>query len=161
MTDRLRIGIWLGLGFGLLLGLVAGVAGASYWGAKSSPRTTPATLQQGDAKYAEHFARARANALQLRRYAKDMLLKINSPEKVSEYRKKWDEQRSLQEAVLDDLEKYAARKGDTELLKTMRKELADSDAAFTKFLGLIQDGKIKTPQDVNKAIETLERSKQS
>lgn len=161
MRDRLRIGIWLGLGFGLLLGVVAGVAGASYWGANSSPRTTPGTLQRGDAKYAERFAQAQANALQLRRYTKDMPLKINSPEKVAEYRKKWDQQRTLQEAVLDDLEKYATRKGDTELLKTMRKELADSDAAFTKFLGLIQDGKIKTPQDVKKAIETWGRSQES
>jgi methyl-accepting chemotaxis protein len=151
MLENLKIGTRLGLGFGLLLAVVVGVAGAGYWGMSNIARTTLDILQ-GDAKLAEHSARARANTLGLRRFEKDVFLNIDSPEKVAEYRTKWEEQHAHQEARLNDLEKYATRKEDKDLIKAMRKEHDAYDAGFKKVLGLIQAGTIKTPQDANKAI---------
>ena len=72
---NLRIGIRLGLGFGLLLLIMIIVGFTGYWGVDKS---TSATIHmiKGDASISEHAARARANVVGMRRYEKDLFLNI-------------------------------------------------------------------------------------
>ena len=151
MLRNLTLATRLLLSFGLLLVLLVAIGGSGYSGTKGVSPQTPEILQE-DAKLAEHSTRALVNTLQLRRYAKDMFLNVDSPGKVAKYRKQWDEQDTYLTARLDDLDKYSTRQGDKELVRGMRKELAAYEAGSTRVFGLIQDGSIKTAQDANKAM---------
>jgi hypothetical protein len=151
MEKNLKIGMLLGMGLGLLLGLVVGVGASSYRGANGNSYPTSATLQE-ETKLADQTARIHSDIQALRRQAKNLLMRTDSPEKIAESRKKWDEQLAFQMARLDELERYATRTQDKELVRVMRTELASYDAGFTKALGLIQDGKIKIASNAKRAI---------
>jgi hypothetical protein len=151
MEKNLKIGMLLGLGLGLLLGLVVGAGASSYRGENGNLHATSATLQ-GEAKLVEQAARVQSDIQVLRRQAKSLLLRTDSLEKIAESRKKWDEQLAFQVARLNEMEKYATRTQDKELVRVMRTELATYDAGFTKVLGLIQDGKIQTASNAKRSI---------
>ncbi|MBI3397819.1 MAG: methyl-accepting chemotaxis protein, partial [Deltaproteobacteria bacterium] len=151
MLKNMKIGIRLGLGFGLILLLLVVVGISGYWGINSVSGTIKTALQT-DGNIAEHSARARANVLGLRRFEKDLYLNIGSPEKETEYQKKWNEQYEHLTARISGLEKVAVLQQDKDLIKTMKDELANYKVGFDKVLNLIQAGKIKTPQEANTAI---------
>ena len=151
MEKNLKIGMLLGLGLGLLLGVVVGVGASGFRVANGIAYTTPA-IQQEETKLAEQAARVRSDIQALRRHAKNLILQTDSPERIAESQRKWDQQLASQVARLDELEKSATRTQDKELVKVMRTELAAYDAGFTKALGLVQDGKIKTARDAKRAI---------
>lgn len=163
MEENLKRGIRLGLGFGivpgLLFGAMVGVAGSGYWAGRGVAESTSEALR-GDARLTEHAARAQADMLALRRFAKNVLLNTNSPAKAAESQEKWNELRALQAARLDDIEKNATRQEDKDLVKAMRKELEDSDAAFKNIVGMIQDGKIATPQAANNVFNARMQNRQ-
>ena len=151
MFKNLRVGARLMLGFGAIMLLMMAVAGGGYWGLHSVAEQT-AKMLRGDAKLAEHSARARADALDLRRFEKDMLLSIDSPKQVEEYVKRWNDQRERFETRLADFEKYATRREDKEAVVDLRKDLVTYAVGFNKVVIQIQDGTIKTSQEGNKAM---------
>ncbi len=151
MFKNMKIGMRLGMGFGFVMLILIGIGLSGYWGVKSVSDTTLEMLK-GDATVAEHAARARANVLGLRRFEKDLFLNIGSKEKEIEYTKKWQEQQEHLTARVKDLEKAATLEKDKEMIRSMKAELANYDSGFQKVMGLIQAGKIKTPQEANGAI---------
>jgi methyl-accepting chemotaxis protein len=151
MLQNMTIGKRLGLGFGLLLGLVAAVAGFGYRGTNIASRLAMQVLRV-ESPLVEHSQRARANTLGLRRFEKDIYLNISAPEVVAQYLTKWKDQRDrLLErlAVLDSLETQDSGKA---AITSMRADLAAYERGFDKVYGLIEQGKIKTPADANAAI---------
>ncbi len=163
MEENLKFGIRLGLGFGivpgLLFGVMVGVAASGYWAGRGVAESTPEALR-GDARLTEHAARAQADMLALRRFEKNALLNSNSPAKAAESQEKWNELRALQAARLEDLEKNATRQEDKDFVRVMRKELEDSDAGFKRIVGMIQDGKITTPQAANNVLNARMQNRQ-
>ena len=106
MLKNMTIGKRLALGFGLLLALVALVAGSGYRSTRLAAGLAMDVLKV-ESPLVEHSQRTRANTLGLRRFEKDVFLNIGTPEKVAEYVTKWKDQRDrLLEriAVLDSLE---------------------------------------------------------
>ena len=67
---NLKIGKRLTLAFGLVLGLMALVAAAGYWGLTSTGALA-SRIVTVDSPLVEHSQRARANTLGLRRYRQD------------------------------------------------------------------------------------------
>jgi len=151
MLKNMKIGMRLGMGFGvvLLLLLVMGIAG--YWGISSISGTTIHMLD-GDAAIAEHSARLRANVLGMRRSEKDIFLDIGTSEKVKEYEKAWHEQNKKAEDRLADLEKVVASPKDKDSVKSMKGNLVKYDEGFPKVIAMIHEGRIKTPFEGNAAI---------
>ncbi len=151
MLKNMKIGMRLGLGFGVVVLVLIGIAFSGYWGVSSTSNATVAMLH-GDSAVAEHAARARANVLGLRRYEKDLFLNIGSTEKETEYFNKWKEQHEHLTARIKDAEKAATIQQDKDTLQSMKNELSAYDSGFNKVHGMIQAGKIKTPQEANAAI---------
>jgi methyl-accepting chemotaxis protein len=151
MLQNLSIGKRLGLAFGLLLTLVAVVAGFGYQASRTASQLAMQVLRV-ESPLVEHSQRARANTLGLRRFEKDIYLNIATPEKVAEYLAKWKDQRDrLLErlAVLDSLETADSGKA---AIRSMRADLATYEQGFERVLAGIQQGRIKTPADANAAI---------
>jgi methyl-accepting chemotaxis protein len=149
--SKMKIKAKIGLGFGILLLLSGAIGVAGYWGANSIIRNFHHMLET-DAAIADHSARAQANVLGLRRYEKDIFLNIGAKEKEEEYLKKWKEQYEHLLAEINDLEKAAISQQDKDIVKTFRAELAAYNSGFNKVYEMIREGKIKSPQEGNKAI---------
>ena len=106
MLQNMSIGKRLGLGFGLLLALVALVAGSGYRATRLASRLAMQVLTV-ESPLVEHSQRAKGNTLGMRRFEKDVFLNIATPAKVAEYLTKWRDQhdRLMGElATLDSLE---------------------------------------------------------
>lgn len=154
--SRLTIGKRLGLGFGtvLLLSVAMGLTG--YYSAhRISEDSIEAfrVLLRTDAAILEHSSRARSNVLGLRRFEKDVFLNIESKEAMAKYLDQWKNEREHLLARLNDIEKAATLGKDNENVKTMRASLAGYEDGFTKVFNQIQEGKIKTSQEGNAAID--------
>jgi methyl-accepting chemotaxis protein len=131
--------------------LTLAVGGAGYWGVQTVSRGTEKMLQ-GEAKIAEHAARARANLLGLRRYEKDMFLNIRDAGKVDEYAQKFKEEQGHLQQRMDTLKAVATLPQDKERVAGMQKEM---DAYGTGMLGVIEKikaGALKTPEEGNRAV---------
>ena len=102
----IKIGMRLGLGFGVLLLILLGIGGAGYWGMQSVSDRTVQMLRT-DAVIADSSSRARANVNAMRRYEKDTFINIASAAKMEEYVKSWNEQRGHLEGRIAALEKVA------------------------------------------------------
>jgi methyl-accepting chemotaxis protein len=154
MLKNMKIGMKMGLGFGMLLLLLVVLGGVGYWAVNYISSSTTEMLQ-GNGKIAEHAARARANNLGLRRFEKDIFLNIASPEKTANYYKEWQEEIKKTEERIADMEKVVVLAQDKEVVKNMKSDLVAYDAGFRKIYGLIRDGKIKTPTEGNAAMATF------
>ena len=151
MLRDTRIGVRLGLGFGLILLLLAAVAASGYWGMRSISGRVEAVLRT-DARIAADAAGARASLINLRRFEKDIFLNVDSAEKVSEYRARWNDQlKDLNSSILS-LEATAVLPQDRETIRSMKTELADYTSGFDKVYRLVESGAITTPQAGNEAI---------
>ncbi len=151
MLKNMTIGKRLALGFGLLLALVALVAGSGYRSTRLASGLAMNVLKV-ESPLVEHSQRTRANTLGMRRFEKDVFLNIGTPEKVAEYTTKWKDQRDrLLEriAVLDSLETEDSGKA---VIRSMRADAATYEQGFNRALALIEQGKIKTPAEGNAAM---------
>ncbi|HEX7150216.1 MAG TPA: methyl-accepting chemotaxis protein [Thermoanaerobaculia bacterium] len=151
MKRNLSIGARLGLAFSVVLILMLGVAAAGYWGLHRAVRTSLETLN-GDAKLAEHSARARANTIGMRRYEKDIFINLASAEQRKEYAAQWNEERERLTARLDDLQKLAVREQDKKQIASMHGDLQAYSAGMNAVLKEIEAGGITTTAQANDAV---------
>ncbi|WP_136523313.1 methyl-accepting chemotaxis protein [Geomonas ferrireducens] len=154
MLKNMKIGTRLLLSFGLVVLLLVGVAGTGYWGVKDGENTMVSVLD-GEAKIAEHSARARANIVGMRRYEKDVFLNIADAKKVEEYYAKWNEEAGKGADRIADLEKVVRSKEDVEQVKIIKENFTTYRADFAKLAAAIQDGKVKSATEANNAAATF------
>ena len=151
MLKNMTIGKRLALGFGLLLALVALVAGSGYRSTRLASGLAMHVLKI-ESPLVEHSQRTRANTLGMRRFEKDVFLNIGTPDKVAEYVTKWKDQRDrLLEriAVLDSLETEDSGKA---AIRSMRADASAYEQGFNRVLASIEQGKIKTAAEANAAM---------
>ncbi|MBT0654143.1 methyl-accepting chemotaxis protein, partial [Geomobilimonas luticola] len=151
MLKNMKIGGRLTFGFAVMLLIMLVVSGAGFWGVRTSTEKTIEIIR-GDASISEHAARARANVIGLRRHEKDMFLNVTDPEKVADYDKKWNEQLEHLNARLADLEKIVVLQKEKDEVKAMKADIVDYVKGFTKIHNDIVAGRIKSPEEGNKAI---------
>ncbi|MBJ6800455.1 methyl-accepting chemotaxis protein [Geomonas propionica] len=154
MLKNMKIGTRLLLSFGLVVLLLAGIAGTGYWGVKESENTIVNILDT-EAKIAEHAARARSNVVGMRRYEKDMFLNIADAKQVGEYYAKWKEEETKLNERLADLEKVVHSKEDVEQVKTIKDNFLSYKAGFAKVATAIIDGKLRNPAEANAAVDAF------
>ena len=157
MLNNMKVGKRLILGFGILFLLLVVVGSAGYWGMTSMEGSVQEMLR-ADAKIAEHSSRLRANINSLRRFEKDVFINIADAKKVQDYHKEWDAERESVLKRLADLDAATVLAADKKLLKEMKENFDAYAAGFTKVYGQIQEGKIKSAADGNKAMGEYKES---
>jgi methyl-accepting chemotaxis protein len=150
MLNNWKIGKRLTLAFALTLTLVAVVAVAGFWGL-SRMVDTANTILLHDAKMLEYSSDLEAHTLNLRRYEKDILLNITDKEKVAEYYAKWQAQHRDASEDVDNLTRLAGSE-DSEIVRTMRADLATYVSGFENLMRGINDGTITTAAAGNDSI---------
>ena len=157
MLKNLSVGKRLAIGFGLIVLLLISMGLSGYWGIEAITRETLKVLE-GDAKVVTLSARAKATTLELRRFEKDTFLNIEEPQVRSQYIAKWDAQRQKLREVFNELDRFQLSADDKAALRSMREDLDIYEAGYTKVLGLIQEGKLHTPQECNAKINEYKDS---
>ncbi|HKV07821.1 MAG TPA: methyl-accepting chemotaxis protein [Thermoanaerobaculia bacterium] len=152
MWRNLKIAQRLALALGMLLALLGLVAGMGFWGLSTLSGEAVGILRN-DFQLANGFARAEVHTLNLRRYEKDILLSVGSPDKVSEYRQQWREEYGNLVEELDILGQLARSPEDLSVLQKMRNDLATYNSVFAEVLEQIRDGAVATPQQASAAID--------
>jgi methyl-accepting chemotaxis protein len=152
MWQNMRVGTRLTVSFGILVGLLLGIAASGYWGLREVVATANHILST-DALLAEHSARARANTLGLRRFEKDLFMNIGSPGIEASYLAKWNDQRERLKNRLRDLKNVAARQEDQAALRSMQLDFASYERGMEAVLAGIQGGSITSARQANDAIE--------
>jgi methyl-accepting chemotaxis protein len=146
----LSIGVRLFLGFLAMLALTAAVASTGYWGISHVSDVT-AEMLAGDAEQTRLADDARANAIELRRFEKDLFLSIGSADKEAQYGREWDGARDALRSALEGLSTLSTAEERREL-DGVRRDLE----AYGNGLGLIRqqirEGKLSTPQECNAAM---------
>ncbi|MDD2898708.1 MAG: methyl-accepting chemotaxis protein [Desulfuromonadaceae bacterium] len=158
MLTQMNIGTRLIISFTLLCLFIAALAGVGYWGVTQMQGELE-TLAVKDAALVEHAQRSRANILGLRRYEKDVFLNIDSPVKVAEYRKKFDEQLERANKRLDTIDKIldelhnqeVAAKGKA-TIKEIRADMTTYATGFGIVFDKIKAGEVTTPAAANAAL---------
>ena len=151
MLKNMSIGMRLAIGFGLIVLLLVTIAFSGYWGLEGVTAETLKVLN-GDAKIVVLAARVKATTLELRRYEKDTELNIDDQQVRNDYAAKWKEQRQKIREVLGELDKFQLSPEDRGTLKSMTEDMDVYEGGFTKVLNLIEQGKLKTPQECNQTI---------
>jgi methyl-accepting chemotaxis protein len=151
---NLSIGIRLALAFVLMLAITGGVAAAGYWGL-SRVATTTLEMLAVDAPTSGRSDDARASALNLRRYEKDVFLNLGDAEKQAEYERSWTKEAETLRATLAELEKLASDVEDRKAVETARRELDTYANGFAVVASAARAGKFATPQEANGAMATV------
>lgn len=142
---NITIGTRLYLGFGALLTLLFVLWGVGKWGMASFHDAISATLK-GNVKIMELSSRARANALGLRRFEKDVFINIGSAKDVEKYRKGWDDELGKLKARIADLEKVATLPNDKKIIQDAKENLEKYGAGFIKVYQKIQGVRSRLPK---------------
>jgi methyl-accepting chemotaxis protein len=151
MLKNMQISRRLLLGFGVVLLLLLVVAGAGYWGLDSVKQETVSMLQ-GDAQISQFAALIKADTLELRRAEKDSFLNIDDAKKREDYVSTWKKWREQLKTQLAEIDKKNLNVDDKQTVRKMEENASVYEGGYSKVLGMIEDGRIKTPQAANTAI---------
>lgn len=144
IAKRIAIGFSVVLLFLVLIGLVGLYA-------QQQLHAVTSDLLHHTLRYSIALGEARYEVGNLRRYEKDMLLNISSPDKVAEYKVKWDGSLKKTLTALQQAEEVA-KPGQTEQLKTLAEALATYSKGMNAVHAEIVAGKLTTPMEGNAAI---------
>ncbi len=144
----------LGLSFGLVLVLLAGVFVFGFWGLRQVSNDIYRNSEESarEIKVSEQLA---THFLNLRKFEKESFLHISSPAEMRDDVQKWNSKRNLFLTRLSELEKITAEKEKLELINATRKAFLGYADRFNGIIEMIQEGKIKTPQQANGSINVI------
>ncbi len=151
MLKNMKISRRLLLGFGVVLLLLFVVAGTGYWGLDAVKQETVSMLQ-GDAQISQFAALIKADTLELRRAEKDSFLNIDNQKTREEYVATWKRWREQIKTQLAEIDTKNLNADDKATVRKMEENASSYENGYAKVLGMIEDGRIKTPQAANQAI---------
>jgi methyl-accepting chemotaxis protein len=151
VLKNMSIGKRLAIGFGLIVLLLISMGLSGYLGLEAITRETLRVLN-GDAKVVTLSARVKSTTLELRRFEKDTELNMDDPQVRSDYIAKWRAQQQKLHDVLAELDKFPLPAEDKVAVQSMRADLVIYEGGYTRVIGMIEQGKLRTPQECNQTI---------
>ncbi|ACL67168.1 methyl-accepting chemotaxis sensory transducer [Anaeromyxobacter dehalogenans 2CP-1] len=135
----LSIRVRLLLAFGLMALTTAAVAASGYWGTERI-RASTAEMLGGDALLARHADDARAAALGLRRFEKDILINIEQAATVADYQRQWEADLTQLRTSVGEMDRLAGE-DDRVRLSAIHRDLDAYVSGMGRLLAEIRAGK--------------------
>jgi methyl-accepting chemotaxis protein len=151
MLSRLTIANKITTGFALLIVLLIAVGITGIYHMRSSAAMVN-NLLATDLVYGVGMTDMTEDVLLLRRYEKDLFININAPDKVKDYKEKWDKTVVAAKGTLDQLNTVASDQQKADL-KGLASALDAYAAGFNEVAAQIVSGQITTTQDANTAFD--------
>lgn len=156
MLSNLTIRARLLLSFGLLCALMVIVTAVGGHGTRVIVSTALQTMH-GDLRLAQLATELRVNALQLRRFEKDVFINIATPEKVREYQEKWQKALADTQRVRGDAAKLASS-NTRRSIEQLGVELEAYASGFRSTAGAIQSGSISSTAQANSVMSQYKQA---
>jgi methyl-accepting chemotaxis protein len=150
MLRNTSIGTRLALGFGALVLLMVVVAVAGVRGTREAADNALDYVKV-DSPLIDAAQSARAETLALRRFEKDVLLNLDSAEKVAEYGEKWTQRKALLEEHLAKMEALDDS-GGQDVIRRMRQAVASYAKGFEAVREGVRTRRIRNTADGNEAM---------
>jgi len=132
-----------------ILTLAVGISGN--WGMRDISQTTEAMFRN-EAKLAEHASAAQVQELELRRWEKNMFLRIEDPKQVEDSEKSWRSHHEGLVTHLQTLRQLVHTSKDQERVAQMAKDCETYISGMSDIFRRIKAGEITSPQAGDKAI---------
>ncbi len=148
LLSRIDSGQRMILALGALLSLTLAISIVGY----TSVSRIAADSQQAltvNARAAEQSLKVASNVGDLRRFEKDVFLNVSSPDKVTDYEKKWSQVRDRAIAAITELKGVVETEKDKASVQVMGEQLQAYDAGFHSVIARIKTGEISTPATGN------------
>jgi methyl-accepting chemotaxis protein len=143
--SNLKISTRLILGFGVVLAGALILAGAGWLGLHRQSAIAH-TVVERDFQFVRSIASVRARVQMLRRFEKDMLLNAARPEKVKEYRQKWEESRKRIDELLPQARGNATTAEEISRLDQLGRALTQYATAMTQVAEALSSGSITSAE---------------
>lgn len=150
---------WRSLLFGAALLVLAICAATEYWGIVKVGQVA-AAFRHGDTALALATEDMRDDVLQLRRFEKDVLLNVGSPQLVESYQAKWEDAFLHLRYDLARARRSAAGEADLHLQEVVD-FMAVYRTVFLQICGQIRSGVLSTPQQANEAANQFREAARS
>lgn len=150
MLKNLTIRVRLLFAFGLISALMLLAAIAGGLGTRNIVETATQTMR-GELRLAQLATELRVEALQLRRFEKDVFINIASADKVRDYRDRWEQTLQSARQVRSDAAAIAAGKTHA-ALEALEDELGAYAAGFRSTADAIGSGALTTTAQANEAM---------
>ena len=151
MLKNLRIGSRLLLMSSVALALMIIIGGASYWGLTRLEQQALVVIDQ-DAAQVENGQQARANALGMRRYEKDIFLNAGEKSEVEEYFGKWREEKISFHENMDVLKRITRDAREEQELNSLIEQARIYEQGFEKVYDRILRGELNSASLANDAM---------
>ncbi|WP_052190908.1 methyl-accepting chemotaxis protein [Chitinibacter sp. ZOR0017] len=151
MSSKLTIAAKITLGFVVMIVLIIAVGLAGLMGLRQSANVVQELLST-DLEYGIAMNELGENVLHLRRFEKDLFINLSNPEKVKEYKTKWDKTLGDAKAALDKAAPVAndERK---KAIAELQTGLDDYAKAFNEVAGEVAAGKYASTGEANQAFD--------
>lgn len=153
MLSGLSIKGKLAISFVLILGLMAVMSLSGYQGIENILEKNHQTSEgiHQDSLLMEKSQRAEIDVLNLRRAEKDCFLNIDHPEKLAEYKEKWEKERANLVSDLEALDQLTSTRTseERESVRSLKQLFERYQNGFLFVFGLIEKGTVRTPQEGN------------
>jgi methyl-accepting chemotaxis protein len=150
---NLSIGLRLSLAFVVMLAITGAVAASGYWGTSRVAGITTAMLE-GDAEMSRLADDARASALGLRRFEKDLFINLGDAAEQANYERKWSDELGTLRQSVDAMDRLAQGE-DRGKVQTIRRDLDGYASGFQQVLARIRDGSVASTRDANEALAAV------
>ena len=154
MLKNLTIMGRLGVGFGLLLALLVACAAVGVVGLNMLYSTAHHAVAN-DVQIAQRAATINLLVLNERRFEKDAFINLADADKLSSYKKKWDDARTTLIAELAAARKLELTVDDARTLDQLGEGFKSYADGFDKTFERVRSGQLKTTQDANTEFGTF------
>ncbi|WP_157669946.1 methyl-accepting chemotaxis protein [Chitinibacter sp. GC72] len=151
MFNQLTISKKITVGFAFLIALLIAVGISGIYHMRSSAAMVKQLLST-DLVYGVGMTDFTEDILLLRRYEKDLFMNLNKPEKITEYKEKWDKTLNHSKITLSELDKVANTEQANDL-QGLSKGIDAYATAFNEVAAQVAAGKFTTTQEANEAFD--------
>ncbi len=147
MLSKFTIAARLAGGFALLLFLLISVGAIGLWGLNREEALAKNMLEH-DLSYSLDLIEARHQITDLRRFEKDIFLNYENPEKINEYKTKWDQALEKTHSAIKSSESNA-KTDDLQKIKELSQNLIAYGEGFKGLFKDIQASKYQKASEIN------------
>ncbi len=150
--SNLKISTRLAIGFSLLVLGALLLASTGWFGIQRQSQVATVAVDR-DVQFLRAVSSIRARVQMLRRYEKDMLLNIERPEKLKEYKGKWDDSRKRLEELLAQGRATAVTAEETTRLESLGKSLSQYGSEMVKVEDAMMSGAVVSAEQAYHKVE--------
>jgi methyl-accepting chemotaxis protein len=154
MFKNLKLAVRLGGAFAMMVAFIISV-GVVGWSGAVTQSAAAQRLVDGDVAYLKAITSIRYRLMVLRRFEKDIIINFATPEKVRDYKKKWDESRARTGVLIQQASQHAPNDEAKKRVEGIAQALVRYENMVGEITTAILSGELKSTVEGNHRLEAV------